>query len=473
MLVFTALSMTILVGFLAIAVDVGLLFRTKRNLQMAADSAATAAALDYYYNYTVQGSSAVSHAQAVGQTAATSNGFTDGSGGATVTINCPPTAGPEVSTKCNGFFEAILSQSQTNIFTSFFGQASHSSAALNSITVAARGVAGSPAASSDCIWLVNPTASGELTMKGGANSQLNANGCSVYLNSSSTTAVSFTGNPSVTVQALNLHSTQDVTKGIKKMTGAINAGVAPESPPVPTDFAGASVPGGCSTTDSASSTISSSYTPAGSGASATSPLVVCFTKAITISGGTSGSPINFAGMAYDPNSYTSQGVIYVFENGLTIGTGAWVNFGSATYTAPTGSATIGTYSNTSGATIDMEGGAFNIQSGQANLSIYAPTSGNYNGIAIMQPSGNTSSSSDNTCSGTSCLSVQFGSSNTNFDGMIFDPGGMVSMHDAGGGVTASGLIAGTVNVATSSLTINNYSLANPNTTPLKQVQLTE
>jgi hypothetical protein len=204
-------------------------------------------------------------------------------------------------------------------------------------------------------------------------------------------------------------------------------------------------------------------------------LVVCFTKAITISGGSQVSPIVFAGMNYSGSgtSSTSAGVVYVFENGLTVNTGAWASFGTATYNAPTGSATIGTFSNTKGATIDMEGGAFNIQSGQANLSVYAPTTGNYNAIAIMQPSSNTSSSSDNTCSGNSCLSVQFGSSNTYFDGMIFDPGGMVSMHDAGGGVTASGLIAGTVNIATSSLTINNYSNANPNTTPLKQVQLTE
>ena len=46
MLVLVALSMTVLLGFLALAIDVGLLFRAKRNLQVAADAAAVAGAMD-------------------------------------------------------------------------------------------------------------------------------------------------------------------------------------------------------------------------------------------------------------------------------------------------------------------------------------------------------------------------------------------------------------------------------------------
>src|ERR1700739_4431797 len=91
MLVFSALSMTILVGFLALAFDVGQMFRARRNLQVAADAAATAAALDYYYNYSVRGANAVAHAQAEGQAATTANWLTNGSNNVTVAINCPPT----------------------------------------------------------------------------------------------------------------------------------------------------------------------------------------------------------------------------------------------------------------------------------------------------------------------------------------------------------------------------------------------
>src|SRR3954452_22519230 len=49
-LVIAALSMTALLGFVALATDVGLLFRTRRNVQIAADAAAIAGALDFLYN---------------------------------------------------------------------------------------------------------------------------------------------------------------------------------------------------------------------------------------------------------------------------------------------------------------------------------------------------------------------------------------------------------------------------------------
>ena len=39
-LVLTALCMTAMLGFMALAIDVGILFRSKRNMQIAADSAA-------------------------------------------------------------------------------------------------------------------------------------------------------------------------------------------------------------------------------------------------------------------------------------------------------------------------------------------------------------------------------------------------------------------------------------------------
>src|ERR1700722_19670100 len=87
-IVLVAVSMAALIGFLALAVDVGGLFRDKRNLQIAADGAAMAAALDYlYYGSTTS-------AQAAGQAAATANGVTNGTGGAVVTVNGPPLNGP-------------------------------------------------------------------------------------------------------------------------------------------------------------------------------------------------------------------------------------------------------------------------------------------------------------------------------------------------------------------------------------------
>src|SRR5579872_5916835 len=70
-LVLTALCMTCFMGFLALAVDMGLVFRTQRNLQTAADAAATAAALDYFYNS--GGANPVNAAETLGTNAANSN----------------------------------------------------------------------------------------------------------------------------------------------------------------------------------------------------------------------------------------------------------------------------------------------------------------------------------------------------------------------------------------------------------------
>ena len=63
-LVMTALSMTVLVGFLALAIDVGMLFRAKRNMQIAADAAAIAGALDYKYNGSITSAQTAAEAAA-------------------------------------------------------------------------------------------------------------------------------------------------------------------------------------------------------------------------------------------------------------------------------------------------------------------------------------------------------------------------------------------------------------------------
>ena len=52
-LVLTVLCMAVLLGFMSLAIDVGLLFRAKRNVQIAADAAAIAGALDYKYNNSI------------------------------------------------------------------------------------------------------------------------------------------------------------------------------------------------------------------------------------------------------------------------------------------------------------------------------------------------------------------------------------------------------------------------------------
>src|ERR1700756_4639745 len=87
-LIFVTVSMSVIFGFLAMAADVGTLLHDKRNLQIAADSAAIAGAVEENVN------PAAANVRAAGALAATQNGFTDGSNQATVTINPPPVSGP-------------------------------------------------------------------------------------------------------------------------------------------------------------------------------------------------------------------------------------------------------------------------------------------------------------------------------------------------------------------------------------------
>ena len=50
MLVMLAVSLSALMGLMALAVDVGMLFHVRREVQIATDAAAAAGALDYHYN---------------------------------------------------------------------------------------------------------------------------------------------------------------------------------------------------------------------------------------------------------------------------------------------------------------------------------------------------------------------------------------------------------------------------------------
>jgi hypothetical protein len=176
-LIFVALSMmTCIFGFVAMATDVGTLLHDKRNLQIAADSAAIAGAFEEY-------SSAVpGDAQAAGQRASTQNGFTNGSNQVTVTINPPPVSGPH--TGAAGYVEAIVSQVEPVFFMKLFS--------FPSMRVTARAVAFNGASFSCCLCGLNPTAPDTIHLQG--NFTVTAANCDVNDNSNDTTAaLDFTG----------------------------------------------------------------------------------------------------------------------------------------------------------------------------------------------------------------------------------------------------------------------------------------
>jgi Flp pilus assembly protein TadG len=416
-LVLVALSMAVLMGFMALAIDVGLLFRSRRNLQIAADSAAAAAAVNYLYTNDANA------AAAAAALAATANGVTIS---AVNDVHFPPLNGPfKAGTTADGSYFEVIAQQQVG--TNFMGVITHTS----TTKVAARAVAGTPAASKNCIYITG-TGSDVLDMQGGSSS-INAPGCGIYVNSSATNpaAVQSKGNATVTAASFNVVGGYSGNgQGIQGTTPT--TGSAPMSNPFgnlagPTPTLPAGNPA-CTNTVAVAAVTTASLKPASQG-------IVCFSAAnATLSAG-----ITLPG-----------GVIYVFEHDLTIG-------GTMTLGAPT---PIGS-TTTLGVTLDIYGGQFN--QGNSLLSIYAPTSGTYNGIAIMQPPTNHTD-----------LNVQSGSGSQHLDGWLYAPGAAVNLQDHGGGVTATGIVAASLQVKASTLTIpSTYNSAHPGTTPFRSVTLVE
>jgi hypothetical protein len=398
-LVLTAVGFSMLLASTALAVDTGVAFRAKRRLQVAADAAALAGTLDYLYN------NSLTSATAAAKAASSVNGFTDNTNGVHVTVGDPPMDGPNSAS--SAFLEAIVSEP---VHTYFMGVAG-----FKTMTVKARAVAGTPTNGDACIWVMAPSGPA-LHLQGSYD--IEATGCGIYVNSNTSDAFGDTGNGgTVNAKFLDVVGNSPPSHQTKPTAATINT--APRKSPWGNISGPTPTNGGCGTTSSAT-TITTANTPGAPGLGN----AICYTNAVTIS-----------------NGVTLGSGVYMFESGVTIATGATVTVNSGT--------------------IDIYGGTLN-QNSNSLLNITSPTSGTYNGIAIMQPSNNTNN-----------LQVQFGSNNQTLDGYIYAPGAEVYLQDNGGGVTATGIVANTMYDKSSTITIPSYDKKHPTTTPNRVVSLVE
>lgn len=452
-LVVTALNLSLLLACVALAVDVGLVFRERRRVQNAADAAATAAALDYHYNHSV------SSAQAAGRAASASNYYTNNascpsSSLTCVQVNMPPLSGP--NTAYTAFAEAIVNSPQATSLMGMFG--------FSSMTVAARAVAGNPAAGQGCMYITGQ-GPGTLKMKGAyaieGSSTCTAGqpqSCGIYVDSTDAAAVKVTGNGGCVNANFfdvaggysgHMTSPTPITTGVGNVAGDPFLKQV-STVPQPSNNNCTAGTNSFTSLATVSAVTSITTTNVASVSATSSKPIVCFTNAVTI-----GNGVNLPGFSSGTTSAT-----YIFMNGVTIGVGSTVKFGDGGYDS-----TSNTFTWTSGATMELYGGTLT-QDSNSLLSIYAPTNqpaqGTTNGIAIWQPPANTNA-----------LQVQFGSNNETLDGFIYAPGADVTMHDNGGGVSATGLVALTMTLNSSSLTLPNYNTANQATTPLTQILLVE
>jgi Flp pilus assembly protein TadG len=127
----TAATMTAMLGCAGLATEAGVWYLTQLKEQSAADLAALAGTIAY-----ANGGSATSVATSV----AAANGFATG-GKTTVTVNTPPSAGPNIGT--SGAVEVVIRQTPALLFASLF---------LNSAPpITARAVAGLKSVKNACV----------------------------------------------------------------------------------------------------------------------------------------------------------------------------------------------------------------------------------------------------------------------------------------------------------------------------------
>ena len=326
-IVFAAFCMTIILGFLALSVDVGLMFCVKQSVQTAADSAAIAGAQEIQY----------ADVTSAAKVDAALNGFTDGTGGVTVTVNNPPVNGPHTGN--GGFVEVIVAKAQSTFLLNLFNR--------GSMIVKARAV-GTMGTTKNCVYALG-TSGTDITVSGGADVEMPS--CVIYGNSSDSSDLASTGG--ATLDAASIDLVGDYTqRGGAVLTPTPTTGIAPVSDPLaylsPPTFSASS----CLADPKLGGGVTTTIGPSSGG-------TICY-NGLSIGGG--------ATATLNPGLYIINGAFKI--NGGSGVTGSGVTF----YLPPGGS-------------VSFNGGTV--------FALTAPTSGTYNGILFYQDRSNSAAGTIN------------------------------------------------------------------------------
>ena len=362
---FVALGMVVLLGFLGLGIDMGYMRYMKRRVQMVADAAAIAGATEIP-NCTSPNCAAL---QTAAETAvSTDNSFPSvsentgcspapGLGATVVLVNNPPTClgASDPHNGDNGYVETLVAANVPTLFAKVFGQ--------NSAVIKARAEAISTG--SNCVYVLDQSGFGALTNIVG----IYASNCGVVVESNNSDAffclgLSF-GAPYIGVVGGAVPLC--IFGGASPTTGITD--------PNPTDplayrqasmEAAAPAPGSCGTSTS------SPYTGHNG--------QLNISSAATLNSGTYCGGINIqpgANVTFNPGIYTLTSTSST-NGGLTVGVGTTVSGGGgvAFYNyGPYGGINFVCSSCTAG-----------------NVTLTAPTSGAFEGVLFFQDPGNTSSS---------------------------------------------------------------------------------
>jgi Flp pilus assembly protein TadG len=201
-LVLAALCLTCLLGFVAVSVDVGLLFRAKRVVQTAADSAAIAGAAELNFG----------DVTAAAKLDAGENGVTDGVGGATVTVTQPKA----------GYVQVVASQPQSTFFMNVFGQ---SSMAVSATAVAAA------VPSPSCVVTLSSTPPGGSGVEITGSAFLTLTTCGLVDNATGSSSLHVTGGAGMSAASIGLVGTANLHNGAS-VTPTPVGNISPVSDPL-------------------------------------------------------------------------------------------------------------------------------------------------------------------------------------------------------------------------------------------------
>lgn len=167
-LMMAALIMPILLGMVALVIDVGFANAEKRQGQNAVDAAALAAA------YALQDGYTPAQAQTLAREYTAGNGYDNAVAGVTVTVNVPPSSGPHIGD--SNYAEVLIDYDAPEFFITALGQNNGviSSRAVAGLTTSASQAYALFANNSDCNNPDTLETSGNLTLvNGGVHSNGN------------------------------------------------------------------------------------------------------------------------------------------------------------------------------------------------------------------------------------------------------------------------------------------------------------
>ena len=414
--------MVAVMGSVGMAIDLGYMEHQKIKMQSAADAAAIAGA-----SVLAGGSSAISAAALEDSSL---NSFTNGVSSTTVTVNNPPTSGPNSGN--SSYVEVIVAQPQNTYFLGALG--------YHSVTVKARAVAQSQSAAG-CVYALDSSASQAVNMSNGVSI---SSSCGVVVDSSSSSALSVIGGAKLTTTSVGVVGNYSVNNGgtIVKYSGGGSLTPATGMIAVPDPLGSVAAPtvSGCTYTGTQTyNSYVASQTPPYSGKYTINPGTYC--------GGISAS--NGISITFNPGTYILAGGGMSLQNGggSTSGTGV-------TFYNTKGSAASYTGSNNAYAGISIANGV--------TATFSAPTSGSLSGILFFQ---------DRSVAKGSAASTFAGGTSLNLAGALYFP--TTQLNYSNGASAAYTILVADTLVFTGGATMNNNYTSLSSGSPIKMARLSE